>query len=201
MISRTQTFSENTFIALKILTLIFAAIFVFFSALIWTGVLVMSPGANGKGFSAKEFLLMFFLAELGGLLIAFLAISFTPNRKVVCNSEGCEIWIGNFWNRNENFDCFKWNDVTETEFVEEFLGSLTGSAKYRLIAVSFKILTNQKSYRLLTLKRSKKKTIDELVKFVNEATPHLKYVWEKPSDFGNRQVIVEANNYCKVART
>ena len=197
MITNTRTFSERTFFVLKVMAAICAAIFGFYALYVVVNGLPLFTPENDL--SLEGVLLAVILGVgLFTLLVTFLALSVTPKRKVVCNPEGCEILVTNFWNTSPDFDSFRWNEVTDTNLIEaETKAGVDGGI---ITTYFFEIEVGERKKWLLNHKMSSKKTISELIELINEATPQLKYVWEKTADFGDRQVIVEVQKYSKVAR-
>lgn len=196
MNTNTRTFSESTFFVLKVMAVICAAIFGFFTLYVVAGGLPLFTTANEL---SKEGVLLAIILGVGlfTVLVTFLALSVTPKKKVVCNAEGCQILVSNFWNASRDFDSFRWNEVTDTNVIEAEVAKLDGGI---ITTYFFEIEVGEQKKRLLNHKMSAKKTISELIALINEATPQLKYVWEKTADFGDRQVIVEVQKYSKVAR-
>ena len=196
MITNTRTFSERTFFVLKVMTAICAAIFGFYALYVLVNGLPLFTPANDL--SMEGVLLAIILG--GGIftiLVTFLSLSFTPKKKVVCNAEGCEILVTTFWNSSPDSDSFRWNEVTDTNLIEAEVAKLDGGI---VTTYFFEIEVGEQKKWLLNHKMTSKKTISELIELINEATPQLKYVWEKTADFGDRQVIVEVRKYSKVAR-
>jgi hypothetical protein len=199
MITNTHTFSENTFFILKVMAVICAAIFGFYALyIVINGLPLFTPEYN---LSAEGFPLAVILGVgLFSVLVTFLALSVTPKRIITCNAEGCEILMTDFWNASRGFDSFRWNEVTDTNLIEAETDAGIGDGGI-VTAYFFVIEVGEQKKWLLNHKRSSKKTISELIELINEATPQLKYVWEKTADFSDRQLIVEVQKYSKVVRT
>lgn len=196
MITGTHTFSERTFFVLKVMAAICAAIFGLYALYVIVNGLPLFTPANDL--SVEGVLLAIILG--GGIftiLVTFLSLSFTPKKQVACNEVGCIIQVGNFWNASRESDSFRWDEITDTNIVEAEVAKLDGGI---ITTYFFEIALGEQKKWLLNHKMSSKQTIGELIQLINDATPQLKYVWEKTADFGERQVIVDVQNYSKVAR-
>jgi hypothetical protein len=182
----TKVFKESASRSLKIVSLVFLGI-----------ILLLAIPIAIDGFKDLVFLLLIAGIFLFVLLITFLVTGFAGLKKLECNSIGCEISYSNFWKRYLHSDSFEWASVTDTNIEEicEEVGKGGIVCNY-----FFEVTLNDQQKRIWNLTMSSKKTTSELFDYINKATPHLKYIWEKTADFGKRQVIVQVDDYCKVAR-
>ena len=197
-INENRTFSESRFSGLKILLLILTPIFLFFAAVVFFGdetPAITEDGLNNSAFLLSSLLIIFSIF----IFITFLILSFQHRTTIEYTAEGCEITETNLWKFNTVSDNFLWTDVTDTNIIEDLTSFETDGGV--ISTYFFEAAFGEGKRKLLNLSQSTNETISDFIKYVNDATPNLKYVWEKGSDFGGRQVIVEIYGYSKVTRT
>jgi hypothetical protein len=141
------------------------------------------------------------LGVLGGILLSTLLImllvyNVTPQRRVICDSEGCEVTVSSKWGRSHTYR-FAWKEVTGTR-----IGKTTvGSGQYRSEYVHLNVDTRSGEWELLRMNNVFRKDFAELVAIVNRMTPHLPYMWVTREEADTAKIVEEgAGSYCKVAR-
>ena len=195
--NESHTFSESRFSGLKTLLLILTPIFLFFAVVIF---LDEMPAITENGLNNSAFLFVLLLIIFSiFVFITFLILSFQNRTTVTYTAKGCDIRQSNFWNFYPTSYSFLWTDITDTNIVEDSTQFETDGGT--ISAYFFEAYFGEWNKKLLNLTQSTDKTVSDFIKYINDATPHLKYVWEKGSNFGGRQVIVEVYGYSKVART
>ncbi len=186
----TKTFSEQP-LRYAIKTAVFGAVlFTIIAVVLNVFPLPVDDDGNDQ---TELFLIMVLGSEVIVILILFLVRSLMKKTTVTCDSESCDVYTTNFWNTYHKSESLVWSEVTDTNLNEERVDK--GAA-----TVFIDIEVRERTYRLLSQYLSSVNAFSGLIDYVNQATPHLNYVWEKTSDFGNRQVIVEVRNFSKVAR-
>ena len=100
-----------------------------------------------------------------GLSVLFLLIGFFSKETVRWDSDGCSIEKIDFWGLREDGDYFRWNEVTETTFT---------SYSTSETSMIFEVKANGQTHQLFS---DTSKNFGNKIKFVNEATPHLPYIW------------------------
>ncbi len=110
-----------------------------------------------------------------GLSVFFLLIGFFSKKIISWDSFGCTIEKIDFWGLRVDTDYFRWNEVTETTFA-----SFTTTETLMF----FEVKANDQTHQLLT---ETAKEFNNIIKLVNEATPHLPYIWVTK----NRLVAIE----------
>ncbi len=151
------------------------------------------PLDNNGNEITEKFVIVILGIMIAIVLLLFFIRSFAKKRTVTCDSRSCDIDTTNFWNTFHESESFVWSDVTDTSLTEEYVDK---SARSIFVDVE----SGGRMRRLLSSHQASRDTFHELIKFVNDATPHLNYVWEKTKDFGDRQVVVEVHGFSKVAR-
>lgn len=192
----TKIFRESPFKALKMLGILFGAIFLFFTYITFSDEM---PQINADGLNSSASVLLILLGVFGGfMLLTFLILSFQYRKILKCDFEGCEIMESTFWDKNGlPITGFKWHEVKDTTIIETELDVPDGG----IVSIyNFAVETDEKQINLLELKTSSKNNIEGLINYINKATPHLKYVWLKDKKVGNRLVIDSVYKYSKVAR-
>ncbi len=118
--------------------------------------------------------------------VCFLFIVFEKDSIIVCDQNGCTVKEKRFWQSSGESYSFRWNEVSETEY---YADTDTSRAFYvEINSVKRKILTSNFSFD----------DTDYFIETVNQATPHLPYIWER-----NEGVVAsafEARRYTKVGR-
>lgn len=131
-------------------------------------------------------------ASLFGFSALFVLIaSFLKQRTVICDSRGCEIWTKRFWSGKQETDRFEWKDVTSTRVDEIDIGEST--------SLRFEIKARGKT-RGFTMKHIFSRSFDKLITVVNQATPHLPYIWVKSPRTSIIQVFELVPRYDKIPR-
>lgn len=190
----TKIFSESPFKALKILLVILGPIFLLFAILVSIDEMPqITP--NGLNNSAN-LLVIFFLVFGAFVLLTFLILSFQKRKTLKCDFEGCEILERNAWQDVGFLTKFKWSDVKDTNIIENDAEVSEGV----VTIYTFTAETQNGQINLLDLKTSNKQNIEGLINYFNKATPHLKYIWVKDKNVGNRQAIFSTYGYTKVVR-
>lgn len=192
----TKIFRESPFKGLKILGIILSAVSLFF---IYIAFSKEMPQITADGLNFSAFLLVMQLGIFGGfMLLTFLILSFQYRKTLKCDFEGCEVMESTFWDKNGlPITGFKWHEVKDTAIIETEIDAPEGG----IVSVyTFAVETGKGRINLLELKTSSKKNIQGLINYVNKSIPHLKYVWVKNANVGNRLVIDSAYGYSKVAR-
>ncbi len=188
-----QTFSEDRFKGLKILLIILVPIILLFA------LMFLTMEQNENALSPAEFLPIIGGVFLFFILLTFLILSLQRRKTVKCTPEGFRIQDSTFWSTSDSSELTKWSEVSDTNIalLEYELGTVEDGT---LNHYSFHVETNEYSINLLDLKTSSKKTIRELINYVNNATPHLKNIWLPNSQIGNKQPLDSAYKFSKVAR-
>lgn len=192
IITKSETFVENPMDLLKIMAPIILLIFVGMSALV-NFIGITPTSGKSAGVTPAKLTVIFFFANSVILLIIFLVAGFSEKRTVTCYPKGCDINSTNFWNTYYKSESFGWREVSEINLGEQYIGK-GGYVAY------LEAIVRHQPRRLMTRHRYSKNAFDALVEYINEATPHLPYVWEKPANFGDRQVIDEIKGFSKVTR-
>lgn len=190
-ITEGATFAEDPFSLVKKAVLCGIAGFIMLAAAL--SIFRLPPDNQGNENTSERFILIILGVEVLIFLMLFLIRSFTRKRTVICDSKGCDIYTTDFWNTSYESENLLWSEATDTNIIEEYIDK---SAKTIFIVVEVK----NRPKRLMSQYLSSRRTFSELVEFINQATPHLNYVWKKNSDTGDRRVIVETRNFSKVAR-
>src|SRR4028119_163872 len=134
---------------------------------------------------------------LGILLIMLLVYSFTPQRRVTCDLEGCEVAVSSRWGGTRTHR-FAWKEVTGTRIAR----TIVGFAKYRSEYIHLNVNTQSGEKELLRMNNVFPKDFAELVTIVNQMTPQLPYVWVTRKEANTRRIVEEgAGSYCKVPRS
>lgn len=192
----TQIFRESPFKALKLLGILLGAVALFFTYIAFSD---ETPKITENGLNNSAFLLVLQLGIFGGFMVlTFLILSFQYRKTLKCDFEGCELTESTFWDKNGlPITGFKWHEVKDTAIIETEIDAPEGG----IVSVyNFAVETNRGQTNLLELKTSSKKNIEGLINYVNKATPHLKYVWVKNKETGNRLVMDTKYGYSKVSR-
>jgi hypothetical protein len=187
---KTITFTENPF-SYVIKVVFFGSIGFIILAFVLS--IFRLPLDDSGNETTEKFLLMILGVEILIFLMLFLIRSFIERKTITCDSKSCDIYTTNFWDTFHTSESFLWSEVTDTNLSEERVDKY-GSTVFIEVEVEGKIK------RLLSEYLSSRQTFSELIEFVNTATPHLNYVWEKTSDFGDRQVVLEVRKFSKVVR-
>lgn len=190
----TRVFRESPFKALKLLGIILGPIFLFFILVVFSD---ETPQITSNGLNKSAQL----LAILGGVfcgtfLFTFLILSFQARKALKCDFEGCEILQKNFWRTVGFLTQFKWKEVRDSNIIEQQLEVESGYVSVYTFAVE----TGNGQINLLELKTSTKNNIQGLIDYVNQSTPHLKYIWVKDSEVGSRLAVDSIYGYSKVGR-
>lgn len=128
----------------------------------------------------------------GGTYLLFAIItSIQPKLTITCDSAGCEVNSKIFWQRVGTTYQFKWAEVTETKF-ERFATSARAKPMF------FWVATHGQAKRLLRRSWFAADQLESFVSLVNQATPHVPYVWVK--DETNHNVMEKVGKYRKVPR-
>lgn len=192
----TKIYKESPFKALKIMGIIFGPIFLLFAAVIISDEM---PGMNGGELNSSAFILLSMAGIFGGFfLLTFLILSFQHRKTIKCDFNGFEVLETNYWQTGGISDQFKWNEVTDTNIVENLHDVGEGGV---VSVYTFVAETDRRQVNLLDLKTSTKSNIEGLINYVNEATPHSRYFWVKDKNVGNRQAIESVYGFTKVVRT
>ncbi len=136
--------------------------------------------------TAERFKVFYWAINILTFAICLLLIIFETDTIIICDEIGCNVKKKTIWGSfSENYD-FKWNEVLETEYFadaessREFYVEING--------VKRKILSADFSFD----------DFDYFIDTVNQATPHLPYVWEKND--GAIASMFEGRRYAKIAR-
>lgn len=191
----TKIFRESPFKALKILGLILGGIYLLLVFLLISDEI---PRMTAAGLNDSAFLLVILaIVFAGAMVLTFLILSFQLRKTVKCDFEGCEISQANYWQSSGSSEYFKWSDVRDTKIVEEIDDAFRESA---VSIYTFVAETNTGQFDLLEFKTSTKRNIEGLINYVDQATPHSKYVWIKDENIGNRTAIDSVYGFSKIAR-
>lgn len=117
---------------------------------------------------------------------------------ITCDADGCSIESKTFWTSRKQTTEFLWRDVTATKFI--LTPSFESTAE-----VHFEVDAEGETIEILrsTIKTSNQN--DNIIAFINEATPHLPYIWVKLSrtlvkDVSNFEEMEKAGDYSKISR-
>ena len=128
--------------------------------------------------------------------LGVLICSFYKKKTITCDSVGCQVQTKHHWESSgETYD-FKWNEVTLTRV--GFIEVQSGEGGY-LSRTHFEVVANGQERELKQWDRFSSKSFDRLVALVNEATPHLPYIWVK--DINNVEGMEKVGGFSKVPRS
>jgi hypothetical protein len=129
----------------------------------------------------------------GGTYAMFLMVSSLQKRlTLTCDSVGCEVSSKMFWQTVGKTYSFKWSEVTDTKF--ERFATLGQSP-----SMFFWVVTQGQAKRLLRRSWFASDQLKSFVALVNQATPHLPYVWV--TEETTRQAIEKVGKFRKVPRS
>jgi hypothetical protein len=135
---------------------------------------------------------IFFVTFALGVLIC----SFYKKKTITCDSVGCQVEAKHLWERSGETYHFKWSEVTLTKV--SFTEVHGGDGGY-LNRTHFEVIADGQERELKQWDRFSSKSFDRFVALVNEATPHLPYIWVK--DKGNVEGIEKVGEFIKVPRS
>ncbi|HMS39148.1 MAG TPA: hypothetical protein PKE69_02900 [Pyrinomonadaceae bacterium] len=136
--------------------------------------------------TAERFKVFYWAINILTFAICLLLIIFETDTTIICDEIGCDVKKKTLWGSfSENYG-FKWSEVSETEYFadaessREFYVEING--------VKRKILTTEFSLN----------DFDYFIETVNQATPHLPYIWQKND--GLVASTFEGRRYGKISR-
>jgi hypothetical protein len=132
------------------------------------------------------FLIEVFFIVYGLVLLISL---FRKKKTITCDSSGCQVQARNYWQHFGETYYFDWSEVTETLFLS------VGSDNSGTI---FAAVVNGQQRKLLHKESNSSKSFDDFIALVNQATPHLPYIWTKDAD--NLKGLEKDGWFNKVAR-
>ena len=136
--------------------------------------------------SAERFKIFYWALNIVFFAFCFLLIIFEEDTTIICDEVGCTVKKKRFWQSSGKSYGFGWNEVSETEY---YADAETSREFYiEVDGVKRKLLTADFSFD----------DTDYFIETVNQATPHLPYVWEKND--GLIASTFEGRRYSKVAR-
>lgn len=133
-------------------------------------------------------------------------MSFKEKRIISCGSNGLEITSTNYWQSYHKTESFSWNEITDSEITLTKDNTLTRRESRQLIIEV--VINKSERRRLLSWSPLTFTPFDDLIRFINDSTPHLPYIWMKKTEVGNDSVIECSDwillgrhrSYCKVVR-
>ncbi len=127
----------------------------------------------------------------GIFALGLLVSSFYKKKTITCDSVGCKVQAKHYWKSfGETYD-FKWSEVTDTKIIFTEWEDLTRT--------HFEVVANGQARELKQWDRFSSKSFDSLIAMINEATPHLPYIWVK--DINNVEGMEKAGMFSKVPRS
>ena len=132
----------------------------------------------------------------GVVVLGMLICSFYKKKTITCDSVGCQVQAKHYWESfGEAYD-FKWSEVTVTKVI---LNEIYGGDGDSLKRMHFEVVANGQERELKQWDRFSSKSFDRVVALVNEATPHLPYIWVK--DMNNVEGLEKVGRFSKVPRS
>lgn len=123
--------------------------------------------------------------------LTFVVVSFQKKRTIVFDAEGFRISAVSVWGARDAVVSHKWREVTGTGFTVD---KLPGG----VLRIGFGVSVGDRKIRMFARDWFNEKEFGEMLRFLNDATPHLGY--ELQAGAVNGVVIEETMGQCKVAR-
>ena len=132
----------------------------------------------------------------GTFAVGVLICSFYKKKTITCDSVGCQVETKHHWESSGEGYEFKWSEVTLTKV--SFTEVSGGDGGY-LNRTHFEVVANGQERELKQWDRFSSKNFESFVALVNEATPHLPYIWVK--DIANVEGMEKVGAFIKVPRS
>jgi hypothetical protein len=132
----------------------------------------------------------------GIFAIGLLIFSFDKKKTIILDSMGCQVQAKRYWTRFEETYDFKWSEVTATKVI---FHEADGGDGDNLERTHFEVVANGQARELKQWDKFSSKSFDRIIDLVNEATPHLPYIWVK--GITNVEAIEKAAGFSKVPRS
>lgn len=112
----------------------------------------------------------------GIFAIGLLVFSFDKKKTITFDSVGCQVQTKSYWKSFEETYDFKWGEVTATKVI---FTEVDGGDGDNLKRTHFEVVANGQARELKQWDRFSAKSFERIIELVNEATPHLPYIWVK----------------------
>ena len=132
----------------------------------------------------------------GIFAIGLLVLSFAEKKTITFDSVGCQVRAKHYWKSFEETYDFKWSEVTAARVIFYEADGGDGGTSTR---THFEVVVNGQARELKQWDRFSAKSFDRVIELVNEATPHLPYVWVKGTT--NVEGMEKAAGFSKVSRS
>lgn len=133
----------------------------------------------------------------GIFAVGLLVFSFDKKKTITFDSAGCQVQTKSYWKSFEETYNFKWSEVTATKVI--FTEVYGGDGGDNLKRTHFEVVAHGQARELKQWDRFSSKSFDRVIALVNEATPHLPYLWVK--GMTNVEGMEKAGGFSQVSRS